>query len=82
MDELAIAASENRKLIFLDEISFTKTSILRKEWSQKNDNQKIDQRAIYNGYRSVISAVSEEKGNEYYKIYEKAVDSIDFEGYL
>ena len=37
-EDLAEAASEDRKLLFLDEVSFTKLAILRSEWSQKNDN--------------------------------------------
>ena len=54
------AKREGRKLMFLDEINFTKLSIQIKEWSEKNDNQHIDQRDIYQGYRSVIAAVSED----------------------
>ena len=37
---------------------------------------------IYQGYRSVISAVSEERGNERYEIFKEAIDAIDFEGFL
>ena len=40
--ELAVAEAEDRKLIFLDEINFTKRSIMSTEWSQRGDNQHID----------------------------------------
>lgn len=33
---------ENRKVIYLDEVNFTKRSISLKEWSQKNSNLTID----------------------------------------
>jgi hypothetical protein len=42
LDELAKAKSQKRKLIFLDEVSFTKLAIQRLDWSQKNDSTKID----------------------------------------
>ena len=45
--DISEAASENRKLIFLDEICFTKQSIKYWDWIQKNENQRIDQRDIY-----------------------------------
>ena len=42
--DLDEAVAEDRKLIFLDEISFTKLSLQNKDWSQLLDNQKGDAR--------------------------------------
>ena len=42
LEALAKAETEQRKLIFLDEINFTKLSIPGKDWSVKRDNQHID----------------------------------------
>ena len=38
---------ENRKIVYLDEVNFTKRSISLKEWSQKNSNLTIDGKDIY-----------------------------------
>ena len=56
--DLDRAVKEKRKLIFLDEINFTKRSFQSEDWSVRRDNQHVDQRDIYTGYRSVIAAVS------------------------
>ena len=48
----------------------------------KNENQHVDQRDIYTGYRSVIAAISEDKGVELIKIYTTAVTSETFVKYL
>ena len=36
------AEAQNRKLIFLDEVNFTKKSIQTVDWSAKRDNQHDD----------------------------------------
>ena len=42
-EQVQRAKRANRKIIFLDEINFTKQSVLLREWSQKNSNLAIDQ---------------------------------------
>ena len=74
--------SENRKFVYLDETNFTKLEFQSKDWSCCKDNQHVDQRDIYTGYRSVISSISEDKGVEHIKIYRTAVTSDFFEKYL
>ena len=69
-------------MIYLDETNFTKLAFQNKDWSRKNENQHVDQRDIYTGYRSVIAAISENKGVEHIKIYRTAVTSDVFEKYL
>ena len=53
---------ENRKIVYLDEVNFTKRSVSLKEWSQKNSNLTIDSKDIYVGYRSVIASITEADG--------------------
>ena len=67
------AAVEKRKLIFLDEICFTKRSFQSRDWSVKGDHQHVDQNDIFTGYRTVIASVSRELGLEYIRIYRTAV---------
>ena len=74
--------NENRKFVYLDETNFTKLAFQSKDWSCCRENQHVDQRDIYTGYRSVIASISEEKGIELIKIYRTAVMSDIFIKYL
>ena len=76
------AAAENRKILYCDEINFTKLSILRQEYSARWTNLGVDQEQIYQGYRSVIVTVSAEQGLEQYDIYDLAIDQQDFIDHL
>jgi len=67
------AKREGRKLMFLDEINFTKRSFLSLDYSVKGQNQQVDQERIYQSYKSVIVTVSVERGLELYNIYDKAI---------
>ena len=68
--------------MYLDETNFTKLAFQSKDWSCCRENQHVDQRDIYTGYRSVIATISEEKGIELVKIYRTAVTSETFIKYL
>ena len=65
LDYLSQAEVEKRKIIYLDEIMFTKRTWLDKAYSHKFTNLAVNQEDIYTGYRSVIAALSEEKGVEH-----------------
>lgn len=82
IEKLDSVQKENRKIIYLDETNFTKLSFQNKDWSRSNENQHVDQRDIYTGYRSVIASISEEKGVEFIKIYSTAITSDLFIRYL
>jgi len=68
-------------LIYLDETNFTKLAFLNKDWSRSKENQHVDQRDIYTGYRSVIASISEE-GIEKIKTHRTAITSENFINYL
>ena len=68
--------------MYLDETNFTKLAFQNKDWSCRGENQHVDQRDIYTGYRSVIATISEDKGVELIKIYRTAVTSDTFIKYL
>ena len=80
--ELNEAKAEGRLLIYLDEITFTKRSLLAREWSSKNCNLSVDQKEVYIGYRSVIATITEEKGVGLYSIYMQSINADDFIEYL
>ena len=55
---------EGRKIIFLDEINFTKLSLPPREWSNKHSNLAVESADVYCGYRSVMACMTEERGME------------------
>jgi hypothetical protein len=58
------ARAEGRKLLFLDEVNFTKLAIQTKEWSPRKVNIRVDQKEIYTGYQSVCACINETYGLE------------------
>ena len=69
---------ENKKIIYLDEINFTKRSLSLREWSHKNSNLTVDQKDVYIGYRSVIATMTAENGIGCITIHQQAINHSDF----
>ena len=69
-------------MVYLDETNFTKLAFQNKDWSCCRENQHVDQRDIYTGYRSVIASISADKGIEHIKICRTAITSDIFIKYL
>ena len=81
-EELDWARQEGRRVVFLDEINFTKRSLLLREYSGKNSNLSVDQREVYVGYRSVIATMSGEGGVGLIQICTEAIDADSFLRFL
>ena len=62
LEEITQARDEGRLIIYLDEINFSKRSLVMREYSGKNTNLSVDQKEVYDGYRSVIACMTEEDG--------------------
>ena len=82
VNKLQEAKNEGRKVIYLDEIVFTKRSFLGTCWSKKYENITVDQKQVYQGYLAVVASCSSEKGIEAIIIHNKAIDHKDFISYL
>ena len=80
--ELEWAENGGRTVVFLDEINFTKLSLSRRDWSARNSNLSVDQREMYQGYRSVIATMTAERGMGLCLIHLKAVAAEDFVAFL
>jgi hypothetical protein len=80
--DLMKARQEGRKLLFLDEICFTKLSLPNREWSKRNSNLTVEQEDVYQGYRAVIASMTEGRGIELLKISDHAFNGEDFLEYL
>ena len=82
LEQLKEAKKQQRKILYLDEVNFTKLAFESTNYSAKNTNLSVDQRDIYVGYRSVIATISEEEGVEQTSSFNSAVTSTDFIKYL
>ena len=82
MEHIKQAKLEGRLIIYIDEINFTKRALKLREWSMKNSNLTVNQEEVYVGYRSVIAAMTEEKGIGLIKIHDQACTGEDFRDYL
>ena len=82
LNELREAKAEERVIIYLDELNFTKRSLLTREWSSKNSNLSVDQEEVYVGYRSVIASMTETKGIDHLQLHMEAINADNFIVYL
>ena len=68
------AIERNRKIIWIDEIMFSRTHNMTHEWSKCNTNITVPIEKISCGYTAVIAAISEGCGFEYIDLNDVAVD--------
>ena len=68
------AVDANMKIIWADEVNFTKHTVQYSTYSNKGLNVEVDQKDLYCGYKSVAAAVSREKGVEAISIQDRAYD--------
>ena len=80
--QLQSAIRRKLKVIFLDEIMFTKSTNLTHEWSTRHTNIKIPEEARGLSYTAVIAAISEGCGFELIELHEKGVNQEMFSSFL
>lgn len=80
--DLIKAKHEGRRVIFCDEICFTKLSLTNRCYSKKNSNLTVEQEDVYQGYRAVIASMTEAGGIENLKVDNRAFKGEDFILYL
>ena len=81
-ERLSAAIQQKRKIIWLDETMFTRTTNLSQEWSKRNKNIWLPVERMNIRYTAVIAAVSEGCGFEYFEQHDCAVDSEIFCGFI
>ncbi len=74
LSDIEKAELEDRKMIYLDEICFTKKALLDKAYSHRFTNIAVNQSKVYTGYHTAIASVSEENGVEYISVKGSAID--------
>ena len=76
------AIDSKRKIVWLDETMFTKTTNLKKEWSKRLTNFTIPCEAKGSKFTAVLAAISFGYGFEHVELYDTAVDEVIFLKYL
>ena len=76
------AIARKLKLIWLDEIVFTKTTNLTHAWSKSRTNIHVPCEAMGASYTAVIASISEGCGFELIELHDKAVDENIFSAFL
>ena len=58
------------RVIYIDEVVFTKTTIPRLDYALKYSNQTVDEKDFYSKYIAVIAAISADRGVDTILIYD------------
>ena len=67
-----------RKVIYLDEVVFSKLSIPKVEWSNRGHNITVDEARVRTGYVAVCAAITEGDGLEGLALQRKAFNTFEF----
>ena len=78
LDNIRTAELQNRKIIYVDEVMFTKKAWLDKAYSHRYTNLAVNQDKVYSSYTAVLAAVSEEKGVEHLFLSPAPIDEPNF----
>ena len=76
------AKNDGYRIIYLDEICFTRSSVPKMEYCAKGENMPADLAHLQEPTLAVLSAISKEKGQEHYRIYKDSVNFAKFKEYL
>ena len=68
------AVDSKKKIVWLDEVMFTKSTNLKCEWSKRRQNFRIPTEALGGKYTAVLTAISEGCGFEYTELYDEALN--------
>lgn len=80
--ELDIARYQKRKVIFVDEICFTKQSNARLDYSRAHTNIEVGLDQNRTQYKAVIAGISWERGLEVISIHPHAINQKLFGNYI
>ena len=75
------AVDVRKKIVWLDECVFTKSTCQKLEWSRPHTNLRIPSE-VGTGYTAVCAAISEGCGVEHIELYDQALNEESFKEYL
>ena len=76
------AFNAKEKVVYVDEVVFTKATIPTHDYALKYSNQTVDEKDFYSKYIAVIAAIAADTGVETILIFDKAVNKFDFIEFL
>ena len=76
------AKNDGYRIIYLDEICFTRSSVPKTEYCLQNQNMPADLVHLSEPTLAVLSAISKDKGQEHFKIFKDSVNVNKFKQYL
>ena len=79
---LTRAQNDGYRVVYLDETCFTRSTMPKTEYCLQGQNMPADLAHLQEPTLAVLSAISREKGQEHYKIYEQSVNVQKFKQYL
>ncbi len=79
---LTRARNDGYRIVYIDEICFTRTTVPKTEYNLKSQNMAADLVHLNEPTLAVLSAISTEKGQEHFKIFDKSVNVQKFKQYL
>ena len=79
---LTRARNDGYRVVYLDEICFTRTTVPKTEYCLQKENVAADLAHLNEPTLAVLSAISKEKGQEHFQIFHNSVNIQKFKGYL
>ena len=80
--QLTMARNDGYRIVYLDETMFTRKAVADLEWALPKENVRIDEAKLKEPTLALLSAISKEKGQEHYQIFEKSVKIPKFREWL
>ena len=80
--ELAKARKDGCRIIYIDECMFTRSTLPKTEWTLPKNNMNVDLDMLKEPTLALLHGISKEKGNEYFRVFEKSVDTVKFKQYI
>ena len=80
--ELEFYRAKGFRIIYVDEMMVTKSTIATHEWTNKYKNFEIDMKDFGKETVAVLAGISKEKGLDYVATYDKSVNIPKFKEYI
>jgi len=80
--QLTMAKNDGYRIVYLDETMFTRKTVADLEWALPGENVQVDLAKLDEPTLAVLSAISKERGQEHYQIFEKSVKINGFKEWM
>jgi len=77
-----VAWNLKQRVVYVDEVVFTKSTIPRVEYAVKGTNQTVDEKDYYYRYFAVVAAISADRGVDAIMVFDRAVTKDTFIAFL